>query len=1223
MADDKNQLIESRRQEVLKQVLEESDSSVLEYGLNQENWMQNEILLNRKYDYSEKGLVGRMGPVYSKESHSVMELAPDTSLSKKQKNAIMAEKKAIKMQAEMSESRLGYVGNADQTEEERKNEVKLLKLKLEAIGTAKEAGLDEVKDETKRKLIELRAAQDIEAAYRECMELLQVGSKEREKIVKEHQDANDQYHALKKEIEVSQIENEQERLREQDTIDRHALFDFGKKLFRRDNELSHQDKEYYDKQSGTLLINRERAYFGGTKPMYIFEDRSQIVKPAADGNPPVYKEYLYKEAITCIGFAVPERALATEGASKLQEALFGRDKTIRAFAARDKNGKVIGSFQEKIATKKGEGKIDLFSWQADPQTDLDTAVSDQVLREHTLDWLLCNFDTKGENFLQRESDGQLLSIDKEASFSIMMDNEKSRHMDRTFKPHSNETIYNTIFKKFVEDGMALNLDLTEEYISKIENMSDDQYFAFFEPMVTQKFGAASPGNTARQKFVARLMERKQNLRMEYKEFYGKMVLEREDLRRRKLAEEQGVDIDQIPMQEMDNIGPGGMYIFPSERSAMRREVELARHAAKEAKRIRAAKEREERQKAIETHRNVMAEIRSLTASSGMGDNDMLKPSEVAEVSNVLAEAVQLEKQIETVQKAAELYDGIDMMDLFDEEEELELADAMKLLFGDEEQAEQAEEDTQVEQRIIDQTMDVIHANRKKSGPLKVVSGPNVLEGYYGANYFALQSDSMLIESLDAEKAEELEKQAQAEELEAVKKEDALYGDLPLSDGYNSFFTMAKSESNRFCAENPPKDVLGFERRKHVAKIGAREDLSQSELAMAKEDFQNMFVNFTRDEMHHAATSMESEDFMVERMKLSYLSSSILQVAEREIGASSKLDASRRADVIANKLSEYSLYLKNTAGAQFSRALEKCSKLRGIEKVRQLIAPEGKELTAYEKEMLRQADIMKEVLLNGEQGLNIILKKGTDEYPHDKQVASGSAFLNWLDRAQREAEWKELLGIADEWINLNRSTDDGVVTEGLRDNVAKKAIDVALRDKCMSVAEGMKIRDRMSKDFYQKMLEEQTRLEHDSELAGRNITRLPMLREMLPAMSDLMGKIERIRTVYIRRDEEINRYAIDSGRELAPVKAEILKLEQDRKAQGLSADELKKIDKEIDDKKKIIADNRTALAELKNMKIEIGNGEKCSYKDMEKQFIAMDNELRKYEATLMRNPLVED
>lgn len=213
--------------------------------------------------------------------------------------------------------------------------------------------------------------------------------------------------------------------------------------------------------------------------------------------------------------------MVTEAASTLQETICG-EKSISAFAA-VQEGAVLGSFQEKIEQKHGE-RIDLFAWQANPVADLPPQVKDDLLREHLLDWLLCNFDTKGENFLQ-DTNGNIISFDKEASFNSVT-KEGAQHMDTDYVPHSNDTIYNVMFKQFAEGNIDLNLQKTEEYLGLIEDMSRAQYLEMFNTMLTQKYGESGEKNTERNRIEDLIYCRKDNIREEYRRFYGDLLQKR-------------------------------------------------------------------------------------------------------------------------------------------------------------------------------------------------------------------------------------------------------------------------------------------------------------------------------------------------------------------------------------------------------------------------------------------------------------------------------------------------------------------------------------------------------------------------------------------------------------------------------------------------------------------------------------------------------------------------
>lgn len=570
MADTRTLLLHAERQVAINKAIEQSEEKVRDFNAMQQSREQR--LLNRRYNYSGNPLTVNMPVGYKNGIAGAVEQGQiSDNLSKKQKEAIEAERNALTLENEALQQRRSYDGKAEMTKQDMDAESKLLEGRIAAIKAGESAALSECKligDTAKKMEIRMKAAKDLAEAYGEYANVQVVGTELREKAMKKKEEADMKYHALKKELKVENIENKEEKNREQATIRRHWWYDVAKSVIKKDNPLSAKDAEYRVDAQSVPLINKERAFFGGTKPMYVFEDRSEWVGTDEKGNH-LYKQYLYKEAINCLGAETPDRALVTEAASHLQEYLFGSDLTVKAFAAKTADGKVIGSFQEKVDVMKSDaaGAVDLFKWQAAPDMSLAPEVVSQVMREHTLDWLLCNFDTKGENFLQRASDGKLVSIDKEASFSKLKD-PGAQHMSRTYKGNSNDTIYNTFFKMYVEQGMPINFAETEQYIQRMEQMRDTDYLHLFTPMLDQKYGKSSPDNEDRAKAVELIMKRKAQLRAEYKAFYGSLIQERierkyqEDVAK---AIQENRDPATVVREKNDRLDANGLYIFESER----------------------------------------------------------------------------------------------------------------------------------------------------------------------------------------------------------------------------------------------------------------------------------------------------------------------------------------------------------------------------------------------------------------------------------------------------------------------------------------------------------------------------------------------------------------------------------------------------------------------------------------------------------------------------------
>lgn len=405
-----------------------------------------------------------------------------------------------------------------------KEERALFAAKLKAVALEEKAGLKAAEDSGEIAALEVRHQAQAERAKLagEFARMLPLGSAQRRKAMAAKEEAELKADHLRRKLKVARMPDGEEKKREQATLKRHGNYDNLKKIFRQDNPLSHEDAKW-TLPDQTELVNVGRAFFGGTKPMYIFEDRSTPI--LRDGQVVGYKQYLFKEATNCIGIYKPEGALVTEAAAALQGKICG-PYSIPAYAAVRQDGKVLGSFQEKIETNTTEQRVDLFSWQANPQDVLSADMKKEILREHTLDWLLCNFDTKGENFLHR-TDNHLCSFDKEASFSKLKD-AGAEHMSSDYKPHANDTLYNTLFTQFAEGKMTLDLSASLEQVDKVERMQKEEYMGIFSKMLEQKYGPAGLGNKARAEVENAIWQRKSCLREEYRTFYTSLIARRRD-----------------------------------------------------------------------------------------------------------------------------------------------------------------------------------------------------------------------------------------------------------------------------------------------------------------------------------------------------------------------------------------------------------------------------------------------------------------------------------------------------------------------------------------------------------------------------------------------------------------------------------------------------------------------------------------------------------------------
>ncbi len=274
--------------------------------------------------------------------------------------------------------------------------------------------------------------------------------------------------------------------------------------FRPRNPLREEGMRFSD-EKGKSFENQGRIFLGGTKAMNRFVD--------SEG-----KEWLCKEAVTCLGTAKPMGALVTEAASKLQQ-IVSPDTAVKAFVYRDEKGNVCGSLQERLTIPKDS--IDLFKWQTDTSQPLPDGMTSQILREHVTDWLLCNFDTKGENFLV-DSEGRLRGIDKEQAFSYL-DKADTAHMSASYSPNPNTPLYNTIFQMYAKGEIELDLGAVKPYIDAVMAIPEEDYRGLFADVVAQK---ANGDKEKIKEMSDKILARRDGLQAEYERFFGELAKER-------------------------------------------------------------------------------------------------------------------------------------------------------------------------------------------------------------------------------------------------------------------------------------------------------------------------------------------------------------------------------------------------------------------------------------------------------------------------------------------------------------------------------------------------------------------------------------------------------------------------------------------------------------------------------------------------------------------------
>ena len=350
---------------------------------------------------------------------------------------------------------------------------------------------------------------------------------------------------------------------------RHQMFDAVKavvRLTQRKNPYTETGNRF--ERDGMQFENKGRIMIGGTKPMYQYQDSKGQV-------------WLMKEAITAIGTKKPMGALVSEAAFRIQN-LVEPESAIPTFVRRSADGKVVhGSFQARVDVDKNA--IDLFQWQRDGKGVLTDSLKKQILREHVTDWLLCNFDTKGENFLI-DTDGRLRGIDKEQAFSYLYEKE-AQHLSYDYSPNPNKTLYDTVFQMYANGDKNMDLDLggNYQYIRKLSQMPDQEYMNIFRDVIDAK----CKGDTAKaDKMYEAILGRKQNLETEYGEFYGKLVRER------------------FKDKSRDMLTENGQFSFEGREAGASQRIAREASRAKQSRGAEAMKERlEERRKVFLRSRN--------------------------------------------------------------------------------------------------------------------------------------------------------------------------------------------------------------------------------------------------------------------------------------------------------------------------------------------------------------------------------------------------------------------------------------------------------------------------------------------------------------------------------------------------------------------------------------------------------------------------------------------
>ena len=248
----------------------------------------------------------------------------------------------------------------------------------------------------------------------------------------------------------------------------------------------------------------------GTGEMHQYTD--------ADG-----KGWIFKPAQTKSGKAEPFRAYIQEAGYKVQ-GIVDPDSAVPCgtITLDTPNGTKFGAAQLKI--NGSDPNFNLKAWQhggAAPSAD----VLAQLQRENVTDWLMCNYDSHGGNFLLDQTTGRLIGVDKEQAFRYI-GNAQAQKMSFTFHPNAGygetEPIYNTMYRLFAQGDIDLNLNDTLAYIKRIEAVPDAEYREIFRSYAEALYGK---GNKA-EHLLDQIVGRKQNVRATFETFYSELLTQR-------------------------------------------------------------------------------------------------------------------------------------------------------------------------------------------------------------------------------------------------------------------------------------------------------------------------------------------------------------------------------------------------------------------------------------------------------------------------------------------------------------------------------------------------------------------------------------------------------------------------------------------------------------------------------------------------------------------------
>lgn len=251
----------------------------------------------------------------------------------------------------------------------------------------------------------------------------------------------------------------------------------------------------------------KKIFLGGTGTMY-----STII----DGT-----EYLFKPAIDKCGFNIePFRADIQETGYKIQ-SIVDIQSSIYCFTGDLRLAKgetpIYGAFQKRINTVPTNYR----RWQRNNDEILDKDILNGLLRESVTDYLLCNFDSHGGNFILG-NDNILRGVDKEQSLRYIRGKDYKVDIDyspNTIRYGEAEPILHTILKRYMNNELDIDLITIYKYISKVEQIDDKEYLSLFEPYLHSLKSSLNMFDETYNYLVSLILERKQKIKEAFSQVF--------------------------------------------------------------------------------------------------------------------------------------------------------------------------------------------------------------------------------------------------------------------------------------------------------------------------------------------------------------------------------------------------------------------------------------------------------------------------------------------------------------------------------------------------------------------------------------------------------------------------------------------------------------------------------------------------------------------------------